>query len=99
MCVCTHKHTLSLSLSLSLTHTHKHIHTYIHTYIHIEDLYYCLYYFAFPGTWGETEWIDDKFNQVPLADPKKQSMVTLEQKRQFYRLPYVTSFPRYGFRV
>jgi hypothetical protein len=39
---------------------------------------------------------DDKLHlhQVPLADTKKQGMVTLEQKRQFYRLPYVTSFPR-----
>jgi len=64
-----------------------------------EDLRDSLYYFAFPGTWAQTQWVDAKFNEVPShaegeRDPKKQSLVALEQKRQFYRLPYTCHMPR-----
>lgn len=62
-----------------------------------EDLYNCLYGFAFPGKWvvenGRSEWLHDAFHNITVLDTQTEKMVTFEQKREFYRLPVTSCLP------
>ena len=63
-----------------------------------EDLYNCLYAFAFPGKWemedGRSVWQHDTFHNISVLDPAVGKMVTVEQNRCFFRLPLNSCRPQ-----
>jgi hypothetical protein len=63
-----------------------------------EDLYNCLYAFAFPGKWemedGRSVWQHDAFHNISVLDPAVGKMVTVEQNRCFFRLPLNSCRPQ-----
>ena len=63
-----------------------------------EDLYNCLYAFAFPGKWemedGRSVWQHDSFHNISVLDPAVGKMVTVEQNRCFFRLPLNSCRPQ-----